>query len=363
MRVGIVGLSSDHVWAMGDGLVAQQGVQIVADAERYPELREQGGSRWKYNAHYDDPASMLEKEQVDAILICGDNASKPDAVELAAARGVHVYSDKPMASTLAGAERIVKAVERSGITYMCAYHSAYNPVYDQVKGLIDGGAIGKVYLARGVTGHAGPKEFGCSQYFCEWLFDKGRNGGGAFVDEACYLLDSFVHYLGPVAEVSAFTAQMGTRDYLPADVEDNAVAILRFKNGALGVIDAKWGQVGPAPVRTSFHGTQGTVVSGPHGTEMYSTAGPTVPGGWTALDAGSLPGHGRALPGLAAWRAPDVPRSQTGSNGPEQKHFVDCVNAKRQVEGAASATLARDVQAAIEAVYQSAASGKTVAVA
>src|SRR5207248_3772717 len=128
----------------------------------------------------------------------------------------------------------------------CAYHSAFNPVYDQVRALLQGGAIGRVYLARGVTGHGGPREFGCSEYFCEWLFDKERNGGGTFIDEACYLLDGFVDYLGPIAEVSAFTAPIAAtaggsrrhRDYLPHDVEDNSVAILRFANGALGVIDA-----------------------------------------------------------------------------------------------------------------------------
>src|SRR5690349_6973316 len=105
LRVGLAGMSSDHVWAMGDGL--------------------------------------------------------------AAAPGVHVYSDKPMAATLAGAERIGQAVARAGITYMCAYHSAFNPVYDQVRALLQGGAIGRIYLARGVTGHGGPREFGCSEYFCE----------------------------------------------------------------------------------------------------------------------------------------------------------------------------------------------------
>src|SRR5207249_9158095 len=57
------------------------------------------------------------------------------------------------------------------------------------------------------------------------------------------------------------------RDYLPSDVEDNSVAILRFASGALGVIDAKWGQVGPAPVRTSFHGTRGTLTNGPNRSE------------------------------------------------------------------------------------------------
>ncbi|MER3405399.1 MAG: hypothetical protein C4289_09800 [Chloroflexota bacterium] len=92
---------------------------------------------------------MLDREELDAILVCCDNAAKADIAEAAARRGVHVYQDKPMAATLAQADRILRAVESSGITLMVAYHSAFNPVYDQVKQLLGAGAIGKVYLARG----------------------------------------------------------------------------------------------------------------------------------------------------------------------------------------------------------------------
>src|SRR5262245_11342651 len=354
-------MTSDHVWAMGDGLVAQPGATIVAAAEPYRELRERARARWGASGLYDDVATMLERERLDAILVCGDNASKADIAELAARKGVHVYQDKPMAATLEQADRILRAVEAAGITYMCAYHSAFSPLYEQARALVQGGAIGRVYLARGVTGHGGPREFGCSEYFCEWLFDRRRNGGGTFIDAACYLLDGFVDYLGPIAEVSAFTASIGHRDYLPADVEDNAVAIVRFGGGALGVIDAKWGQVGPAPVRTSFHGTQGTLLTGgPRGTELYSTADPAVPSDWQEIDASALPVHGRAAEGLRGWRAPEVPRSQTGSAGPEQRRFVECLRGGRPVEGPAGPATARSVQEAIEAVYRSAASGQAV---
>jgi predicted dehydrogenase len=312
---------------------------------------------------------MLEREDLDAVLVCADNATKAEIATAAARRGVHVYQDKPMAASLEQADRILAAAADAGITLMVAYHSAFTPVYDQVRALLRGGALGSVYLARGVTGHGGPREFGCSEYFCEWLFDRERNGGGAFVDEACYLLDGFVDALGPVAEVSAFTAQMGHRDYLPPEVEDNAVAILRFAGGALGVIDAKWGQVGPAPVRTSYHGTGGTLTAGPAGTELYSTASaapPLVPPDWAPLDlpgagAGAGPGSGgRGAPGLRAWRAPTARDAAAGRGGREQRAFVDCVLAGRPVEGAAGPQTARDVQEVIEAVYRSAASGRAV---
>ena len=377
LRFGIAGMTSDHVWGMADGLAALPEVELVAAAEPYQELREQGTQRWGLRHTYADVEKMLDAEALDAILVCGDNAGKADIAEAAARRKVHVYQDKPMAATLAQADRILRAARQSGITLMVAYHSAFNPTYDQVKALLQAGAIGTPYLARGVTGHGGPLEFGCSKYFCEWLFDQRRNGGGAFVDEACYLVDGFVDYLGAIAEVSAFTTQMGHRDYLPPGVEDNSVAILRFASGALGVIDAKWGQVGPAPLRTSFHGTHGTLITGPAGTELFSTVAPSphIPQDWEPAEVPAGRG-GPGAPGLHAWRTP-IGQSPAGSagqspagsagqdarsgrGGREQRYFVDCLLHNHPVEGASSPQVARDVQEVIEAVYRSAETARTI---
>lgn len=354
LRVGIAGMTSDHVWSMGDGLAALPEVEMTAGAEPYPELRERAARQWSLQHTYEDYKLMLDREQLDALLVCGDNAVKVDIAEAAARRGIHVYQDKPMAATLAQADRILRAAESSGITLMVAYHSAFHPTYDRVKRLLGAGAIGSVYLARGVTGHAGPAEIGCSNYFCEWLFDKQRNGGGTFIDEACYLVDAFVDYLGAVTEVSAFTAQMGHRSYLPPDVEDNAVAILRFANGGLGVIDSKWGQIGPPPVRTSYHGVQGTITNGPGGTELYTTANPAVPEGWEPIELPAQTGSHRAPAGLRGWRAPSLSTSGAGRGGREQRYFVDWVLNRRPIEGAASPRVARAAQEVIEAVYRSA---------
>src|SRR5215467_11473860 len=117
LRVGIAGMSSDHVWWMGDGLAALAEVELVTAAEAYPELRQQGVERWGMKTTYPDVQSMFASEQLDAILICSDNRSKADIVEAAAAHKVHVYSDKPMGATLAQAQRSLKAAQAAGITY------------------------------------------------------------------------------------------------------------------------------------------------------------------------------------------------------------------------------------------------------
>ena len=359
IRFGVAGMTSDHVWEMGDGLAALTGVELVAGADPHPELTERAAGRWGLGATYADHRAMFAAERLDAVLVCCDNAAKADVVEAAAERRVHVYQDKPMAATLAQADRIARAAAASGITLMVAYHTAFRETYAETKELLRSGAIGTPYLARGVIGHSGPVEYGCSPFFQGWLFDAGRNGGGAFVDEACYRLDEFVDFLGPIAEVSGFVAQSGHRPYLPPGVEDNAVAILRFASGALGVLDAKWGEVGEAPVDASYHGSHGTLLSGPGGVELWSTADPTMPAGWTEEEVS--PGSaGGASPTLRRWRRPPSPHRDLCSGGAEQRFFVDLLRGGRPAEGAVGPATARAAQEAIEAFYRSAREGRAV---
>ena len=340
LRMGIVGMTSDHVWGMATNLAALPAVELVTGSEPYPELRQQAQERFNLQTTYADYEELLDKEQVDAILVCGDNGGKADIVEAAARHGVHVYQDKPMAATLAQADRIIAAAEQSGITVMVAYHNYFGASYGRVKEWLDGGQIGEVYLARGVIGHAGPKAFGCSDYFCEWLFDKEKNGGGTFIDEGCYVISAFLDYLGAVEEVSAFTAQIGDKDYLPSDVEDNSVVILRFKSGALAVIDSKWGQIGSMPFGSSYHGTEGTILAGRTSLNLYSRkALPQELQGWVELSGRRAP-----RPGV----------------GSEPEYFVNCLLENKPIDGAVSPRGARATQEVMEAAYRAAATGQVV---
>jgi predicted dehydrogenase len=353
-RFAVVGMSSDHVWYMGDGLAGIDEVELVAVVDADADLRQRGRDRWSAENAYADYVDMFERERPDAILVCGDNASKPGIVELATARGIHIYQDKPMAADFAGACRSAAAAEASGTTLMIAYHGAFDPIYDRVKKALEHNAIGRVFLARGSLGHVGPAEFGCSADFCEWLFDKKRNGGGAFIDEACYLVDEFVDCLGPIVEVSGFTAHIGHRDHLPEDVEDNAVAILRFASGALGVIDSSWGQAGPLPVRTSYHGTTGSIVNGRDGTQLVTAGDVTGLDGWGPSEPGDLGSLGAAGPRLRSFR-PIVDADGSYSwDGPEQRHFLGAVIDDLPIRSAVGPKVALHVQEVIEAFYRSA---------
>jgi len=223
---------------------------------------------------------------------------------------------------------------------MIAYHTAFSASYGKVKGWLQQGLIGDVYLAKASSGHGGPIEFGCSKYFCEWLFDKEKNGGGAFIDVGCYAVSTLLDYFGEVDEVFSVMTNMGWRDYLAPDMEDNSVTTLRFKSGALGVIDAKWGQVGTMPLSNSYHGREGTIIWSWTGVSIYSKkALPSELQGWVAVSAGREP-----RPGV----------------GSEAGHFVNCVLENRPFEDVVSIRGARAAQEVIEAAYRSAETGQVV---
>ncbi len=340
LRMGLVGMTSDHVWNMAQNLVDLPTVDLITGADPHQDLAEEVQQRCHLKTIYGDYREMFDKEQVDAIMICGDNASKADIVEEAARRGVHVYQDKPMGASLAQADRILAAAEGSGIKLMVAYHTTFHPSYAMAKKWLDEGKIGEVYLATAIVGHAGPKAFGCSDYFCEWLFDKEKNGGGTFIDEGCYYVTAFLDYVGEVEEVSAFMTQIGDKDYLPSDVEDNSVVNLRFKSGALGTIHCKWGQIGTMPYSSSYHGTDGTLLTHWQALSLYSRqALPTDMQGWVEV---SFPHRPYSMP-IA-----------------EAEYFVNCVLEDKPIEGPVSPQRARATQEVIEAAYRSAEAGRPV---
>jgi len=328
---------NDHVWFMADSTHALKNAKLVSAADPHAELTQRAAERYGVST-YASYEEMLDREQLDAVMVCSDNAEKVRIVSAAAQRGLHCYVDKPMSATLAQANEMVAVARRAGIKVMIAYHFSFGGAYRTVKGWIQNGRIGQVYLARASIGHAGPREINLSKYFVEWLESKERAGGGAWVDEAGYMISAMIDNLGPVTDVSAFMTQQGWRDYLKPEIEDNSAAILKFASGALGVIDSRWGQIGRMPFSQSYHGTEGTIMQGFEAVRLYSRH--------------DVPAD------LVGWL--EVPVAGQGFGDPEAAHFVNTVLADGDFSGIISLEGARDVQAVIEAGYLSAEQGRAI---
>ena len=256
LKIGVLGLIHDHVWRHLADLAARDDVR-VAVADPNPPLLAKASVEARAAATYGDYADLLERERPDAVLIMVDNAGKADLVELAAGHGKPIMLEKPLTDRLVNAERIRAASERGGVPIMVNWPTAWSPATRHALDLAAGGAVGAITRFHFRGGHAGPRAFGCSDYFCDWLYDPVRNGAGAYIDYCGYGASLARLLLGPARSAHATIARLRQDEIA---VDDNAVLTLRWDR-AIAVIEASWTAAGPVTDGgPTIAGTTGTLV-------------------------------------------------------------------------------------------------------
>ncbi len=329
-RVGFASLVHDHVWGELNRWKAHPNVEIVGAGDVNAELRDQFKAASGVDTVYDSWQELLEKEELDIVQACAENNAGAEIVEAAAAKGMHVVSEKPMAARLAQADRMLKAAQDAGTYLMINWPTAWSPALNTTIKLIQDGAIGDVFYFKWRSAHNGPKEIGCSRYFYEWLYDEEKNGAGALMDYCCYCADMCAYLLGKPEQVTAFRGTF-VKDYpLP---DDNAVILMKYGN-AFGITEASWtqktGYVTPNPV---VYGTEGAL---------------TVTGNQVNLSpAGSD----------AKIIDPD-PLPEGKRNAAE--YFIHCIETEEPIDGLCCPYISRDAQEILEAGLVSADSGIVV---
>jgi predicted dehydrogenase len=253
IRVGVAGLTHGHVWGLIDAWKKVEGARLVAVADRTPLLDKAEGD---FERSYSDYRELLEKEQLDALLVTSDNVESSQITVEALGKGIPCMVEKAMAANAADADRMLEAMRQSGKTLMINWPLAWNPwVYD-VKQRLDAGEIGHAFHLRYRNGHFGPKEIGCDDYFVGWLYDEKLNGGGAIADFCSYGAALCRYYFG-MPETVYCIRHNATKDYDVPD--DHAVCLLKYPKFSAqieGTWATKGGDPGPNPV---VHGKDGSI--------------------------------------------------------------------------------------------------------
>jgi predicted dehydrogenase len=336
LRVGVLGLSHDHVWGNLAAIAADELGRVVAAAEPASRLRERvarehGGV--DLHPTYD---ALLERRDLDAVLVFADNRSSAELGVQALGRGLPVMVEKPMAADLVGAEALLAAARTAGVCLMVNWPSAWRPAIRHGLELARMGRVGEPVQLSHRGGHAGPREFGCSPEFSAWLYDPVRNGGGALIDYCGYGAVLARVLLGQPSAVSAVSAQLRKPD-LPT--EDSAVVVLRYPR-ALALLEASWTQIGAQPA---------------FGVIVYGDAGTVIVHQPRATRDGQAVGPGRieivSVTGSEIIEPPPLPRAER--DGPT--YFLTCLRTGRSVEGLCAPDVGRDVQELLEAGFRASA--------
>jgi len=329
-RVGVACMVHDHVWGELPLWAQLPNVELVAAADENEPLRRQVQEQYGVPRLYESWQQMLEQEELDLVQAASDNATTVEIVEAAAARGLHVISEKPMAARLAQADRMLAAAQRHGTRLMINWPTIRSAAWHTFAGMIRAGDVGALTYLKYRAAHNGPKEIGCSEYFWKWLYDEQRNGAGALMDYCCYASAMMSYLLGKPNSCVGIRSVL-VKDYpLP---DDNAIILAKFDH-AFGVAEASWTQPGgTSPLNPIAYGLGGCL--GIEGDTVVFTP----VGGETR-------------------RIQPKPLEPPKRHGPE--YLIHCLETGEEIEGLGNAVISRDAQEILEAGLLSSNTGQEV---
>lgn len=344
LGVAIVGcgmIARFHVRALAE--VANTRLVALVDRSEEIAARFRDGLGLQVDA-YGDLTKALARPDVQVVIIATPSGLHRDPAVAAAAAGKHVVVEKPLEITTERCDAIIDACHKHGVLLCTIFPSRFGDANAELKRAIDAGKFGRLTL-----GETTCKWWRSQQYFDEggWKGKKALDGGGALMNQAIHNVDLLQWMMGPVREIVGYT---DTLAHERIEVEDTAVACLRFASGALGVIQATTSVYPGLPKTISIHGDRGTAVIEQDDVLRWEFNPPTAEdeqvrqrfaqkvgasGGSSDPAAISHAGHARQLSDFAeairAGRRPVV-------DGPEGRKAV----------------------AIIEAIYQSAESGRII---
>ena len=263
VRVGLVGTSwwaeAMYLPALADHPIGR----ITALCGRDPERTRTVADNWAIAHHFTDWSAMLDRGEIDAVIVASPNESHYEITMAALDRGLPVLCEKPLGMTTAEAQRMADTAGDRNLITMVPFTYRFMPTNQFVKKLIGDGYVGEPYLLsmRYFAGYARGGAYA-------WRFDEARAGSGILGDLGSHWLDMARWFLGEITAVSAHRDCFVPRAPRPdmtsyTQVEDSAVILARFESGALATLQVSavcwegtpFGQIH----ELDLHGSEGTL--------------------------------------------------------------------------------------------------------
>ena len=204
-------------------------LKLVGVCDVQPDRVEAAASTWKVPA-FTDALTMVQTLKPDVVSVLTDSGSHPRMGSLLAPHVPVVVVEKPMALTLEDADHLIETCEAHGTRLFVIKQNRFNPAVQQLRRAVDQGRFGKMVLGTVRIRWARHQAYyDQDAWRGTWKLD-----GGVFTNQASHHIDLLQWLLGPVESVKSYVS---TR-LVSIEVEDTGVAVLRFKSGALGVIEA-----------------------------------------------------------------------------------------------------------------------------
>jgi len=269
MRIGIVGagtIARSHAQAIARIADAE----LAAVCDHNPEQLRAFAGEFGVVDTYSDYQAMLRRDDIDLIHIClPSGLHAPFAIEAAEA-SKHILTEKPMEITTAKMDAMIRAAQTRQVKLGVVYQRRTLPAAAAIRETVRSGALGKLVL-----GDVYMKYHRTQAYYdsAGWRGTWALDGGGALMNQGIHGIDLLQWMMGDIASVYARSAAL-VRDI---EVEDTAVAVIRYRSGALGVIQGATSVYPAQDTRFELHGERGTIILDDSGIKKWDMMDDAAP--------------------------------------------------------------------------------------
>jgi len=244
LKVGIIGCGKVTERMHLPGYAKCPNVKVVAAADTVKKRAREMAEKFSIPHTFTDYKEMLKEVELDAVSVCTPNYLHAQMTMDSCRAGKNVLVEKPMATSMREAQRMIDAAKRNKVILMVEQPRRFSPVTQVSKEILDSGLLGKIRGVRGRQAHSGPEHWAPGS---RWFFKKDEAFAGSLADLGIHILDALLFLTGKrVTQVAGFTS---TIEKKRSQVEDNAVFIIRFADGSLGEVSAAWTQ---SPLEASY---------------------------------------------------------------------------------------------------------------
>ncbi|MED3877670.1 Gfo/Idh/MocA family oxidoreductase [Priestia megaterium] len=253
VKIGVIGCGSIAQHRHLPEYKMNEQVELVAVCDINTERANSVAQQYGVKA-YTNYEELLASGTVEAVSVCTPNYLHAPISVAALNSGVHVLCEKPMATSEEEAKAMIEAAKTNGKKLMIGHNQRFVASHQKARELIEKGEIGKIYSFRTAFGHGGPEGWSVDGKD-SWFFKKDEAFIGAMGDLGVHKTDMLRYILNEeIVEVGAFV-ESNAKDF--ANVDDNAVCVLKTESGIIGTLAASWAYNGKEDNSTIVYGEKG----------------------------------------------------------------------------------------------------------
>lgn len=300
--------------------------RLVALCGRNEGAVAKAAQQYGFDGYYTDWRHLIEDERIELFCNLAPNSAHAEPCILAAQAGKHILCEKPLARTAEESKAMLDAVTKAGVKHLTAFNLRFIPSVRYVRGLIQAGALGRIYHCR--AHYLSESHHPYKKSPMRWRLSKAESGSGVLGDIGSHMIDLARFLIGEISTVGAMLKTFiderpigGTGEMAKVDVDDAFVATLAFANGAIGTVEAtKFAAGYPSGRFLEINGEQGSVrlnLERPNEVELF----------WAGRSQGfeRVIVTERSLPSAAPWWPSGGQVATEHTYLFQMAHLLDCI--------------------------------------